>query len=132
MWSDASCDVTTCHAVATSFSVHLLQNPPGLTHPGIVTQMVDRSQRSTQSIAVGPFTGSFGVGINVSILAQRFIADFRGQAFMYVAAGVTTLLWTPEAALMLLNLRDDGTDASEDAATRPTHCRYIVHAHPDK
>jgi MFS family permease len=60
----------------------------GLSYPAMMARMVDRAQASNRSVVVALFTGSFGAGINVSLLLWGFIAELKGLPFMYLVGGV--------------------------------------------
>jgi len=61
----------------------------GLSYPAMMARMVDRSELNNRAVVVSLFTGSFGLGINLSALAWGFIADLEGLAVMYLVAGFT-------------------------------------------
>jgi MFS family permease len=89
----------------------------GFAYPAMMAQMVDRSRQVNRAVVVGLFTGSFGVGINLSVPVWGFIADLKGLGFMYVTAGVETMVWAVIAALVLLNLKGNDTDSPETSET---------------
>jgi MFS family permease len=60
----------------------------GLSYPSMMARMVDRSNEHNRAVVVALYTGSFGVGINLSVLAWGFVADTNGLAFMFVVGGV--------------------------------------------
>jgi MFS family permease len=64
----------------------------GLSYPAMMARMVDRSDENNRAIVVSFFTGSFGLGINLSAFVWGFIADLRGLAAMYFVAGLVMLL----------------------------------------
>jgi MFS family permease len=72
----------------TAFLGALFGLVQGLSYPTMMAHMIDRSSQQNRAVVVGLFTGSFGVGINVSVLAWGFIADMEGLAFMFLAGGV--------------------------------------------
>jgi predicted MFS family arabinose efflux permease len=59
----------------------------GLSYPSMMARMVDRASDHNRAVVVSLFTGSFGVGINVSVLAWGFIADSNGLPFMFLLGG---------------------------------------------
>ncbi|MBI5569218.1 MAG: MFS transporter [Desulfomonile tiedjei] len=60
----------------------------GLSYPAMMARMVDRSNDQNRAVVVALFTGSFGVGINVSVLAWGFLAKTEGLPLMFLAAGI--------------------------------------------
>jgi MFS family permease len=64
----------------------------GLSYPAMMAKMVDKSDDSNRAVIVALFTGSFGVGINVSVLAWGIIGDFKGLVFMFVLGGVAMFI----------------------------------------
>lgn len=64
----------------------------GLSYPAMMAGMVDRSNDSNRAVVVALFTGSFGVGINVSVFAWGFIANLYGLSFMFLAGGIAILV----------------------------------------
>jgi MFS family permease len=75
-------------AAQTAFLGALFGVVQGMSYPTMMARMVDRSSRQNRAVVVGLFTGSFGVGINVSVLAWGFIADVKGLDFMFLAGGM--------------------------------------------
>ena len=73
----------------------------GLSYPAMMAKMVDRSNTENRAVVVALFTGSFGVGINASVVIWGFIAKIQGLSFMFllgsllmlVTAGVCTWLF---------------------------------------
>ena len=73
----------------------------GLSYPAMMAKMVDRSNAENRAVVVALFTGSFGVGINASVVIWGFIAKIQGLSFMFllgsllmlVTAGVCTWLF---------------------------------------
>ncbi len=59
----------------------------GLSYPAMMARMVDRSTENNRAIVVSLFTGSFGVGINLSVLLWGFIAKLQGLSFMFIFGG---------------------------------------------
>ncbi len=59
----------------------------GLSYPSMMARMVDRANEHNRAVVVSLFTGSFGVGLNVSVLAWGFIADSNGLPFMFLIGG---------------------------------------------
>ncbi len=60
----------------------------GLSYPAMMAKMVDKSDESNRGIVVALFTGSFGVGLNVSVLAWGLVGDLKGLPFMFALGGV--------------------------------------------
>ncbi|MGB9615979.1 MAG: MFS transporter, partial [Desulfomonilaceae bacterium] len=60
----------------------------GLSYPAMMARMVDRSNEGNRAVVVSLFTGSFGVGINVSVLGWGYIANQEGLAAMFLIGGV--------------------------------------------
>lgn len=73
------------HTIALGFVFGALQ---GLSYPAMMAKMVDRSREDNRAIVVGLFTGSFGVGINLSVLVWGYVADLNGIEFVYLASGI--------------------------------------------
>jgi len=59
----------------------------GFSYPAMMARMVDRSNDNNRAVVVALFTGSFGVGINVSVLAWGFMANLHGLPFMFLLGG---------------------------------------------
>lgn len=64
----------------------------GLSYPAMMARMLDRSDRNNRAIVVSLFTGSFGVGINISVLVWGFIAQMKGLSFMFAFGGSFVLV----------------------------------------
>ena len=64
----------------------------GISYPAMMARMVDRSSETNRAIVVSLFTGSFGVGINLSLLLWGFVAKTNGLPFMFISAGTLMLL----------------------------------------
>jgi len=60
----------------------------GLSYPAMMAKMVDRSNEGNRAVVVALFTGSFGVGINVSVLAWGYLANREGLSAMFLIGGV--------------------------------------------
>ncbi len=60
----------------------------GLSYPAMMAKMVDRSNESNRGIVVALFTGSFGVGLNISVLVWGLVGDINGLPFMFILGGV--------------------------------------------
>jgi MFS family permease len=60
----------------------------GLSYPTMMARMVDTAGDHNRAVVVSLFTGSFGVGINVSVLAWGFIANYKGLPFMFLLGGL--------------------------------------------
>jgi predicted MFS family arabinose efflux permease len=57
----------------------------GISYPAMMARMVDRSNENNRAVVVALFTGSFGVGINLSVLVWGVLADLGGLPFMFMA-----------------------------------------------
>lgn len=77
------------HTVAVGALFGVLQ---GLSYPAMMARMVDRSAAHNRAVVVGLYTGSFGAGIHLSVLAWGYIADLRGLPFMFLSAASLMLL----------------------------------------
>lgn len=71
------------HTLAIGALFGVLQ---GLSYPAMMARMVDRSSDDNRAVVVGLYTGSFGIGINLSVLAWGLIADVQGLRFMFLSA----------------------------------------------
>ncbi len=60
----------------------------GLSYPAMMAKMVDKSDDTNRGVVVALFTGSFGVGLNVSVLAWGMIGEIKGLVFMFILGGV--------------------------------------------
>lgn len=87
--------------VQTIFLGSLFGLCQGLSYPAMMAKMVDKSNETNRAVVVALFTGSFGVGINVSVLAWGIIGDFMGLIFMFVLGGVAMFV---SAALFWLGV----------------------------
>jgi predicted MFS family arabinose efflux permease len=76
---------TLWHMVILGVLFGLLQ---GLSYPAMMAQMVDRSRETNRAVVVGLFTGSFGAGINLSVLVWGYVAEITGLAMMYMVGGI--------------------------------------------
>jgi MFS family permease len=90
-----------CLLIATSQIQSILQTgflgmlfgvTQGLSYPAMMARMVDRSNDSNRAIVVSLFTGSFGVGINFSVLLWGFVGNLKGLAFMFIFGGSVMLI----------------------------------------
>jgi len=63
----------------------------GLSYPAMMARMVDRSNAENRAVVVALFTGSFGVGINSSVVIWGFIAKIQGLSFMFMLGGLLML-----------------------------------------
>lgn len=64
----------------------------GLSYPAMMARMVDRSNAENRAVVVALFTGSFGVGINASVVIWGAIAKIEGLSFMFLLGGLLMLL----------------------------------------
>jgi MFS family permease len=60
----------------------------GLSYPAMMARMVDRSNDGNRAVVVALFTGSFGIGINLSVLGWGFIANLQGLSVMFLVGGM--------------------------------------------
>jgi MFS family permease len=77
----------------------------GLSYPAMMARIVDTSTESNRAVVVGLFTGSFGVGINASVLLWGYIANLKGLSFMYMIGGMLMFVAAAIAAWRLLATR---------------------------
>jgi predicted MFS family arabinose efflux permease len=59
----------------------------GISYPSMMARMVDHSSSDNRAVVVGLFTGSFGAGINISVLAWGAVGEAYGLAMSYVLGG---------------------------------------------
>lgn len=59
----------------------------GLSYPAMMAKMLDRSTDGNRAVVVALFTGSFGVGINISVLGWGFVANLYGLQVMFLLGG---------------------------------------------
>lgn len=76
----------------TAFLGVLFGFTQGLSYPAMMACMVDRSTDANRSVVVALFTGSFGVGINVSVPVWGLLAKLQGLSSMFLLGGVALLL----------------------------------------
>jgi len=81
----------------------------GLSYPAMMARMLSRSRAENRAVVVALFTGSFGVGINVSVLAWGWIADLQGLPFMFLTGGSIMFVC---AAVYFLSIFASRTQAS--------------------
>ena len=74
-------------------------------NPAMMARIVDTSTESNRAVVVGLFTGSFGIGINASLLVWGYIANLKGLGFMYLISGMVMFLAAAVAAWRLLATR---------------------------
>lgn len=74
--------------VQTFFLGALFGIVQGISYPAMMARMVDRSTKQNRAVVVALFTGSFGVGINASVLGWGFLANETGLSFMFLTGGV--------------------------------------------
>jgi MFS family permease len=77
----------------------------GLSYPAMMARIVDTSTESNRAVVVGLFTGSFGIGINASLLVWGYIANLKGLGFMYLISGMVMFLAAAVAAWRLCATR---------------------------
>jgi MFS family permease len=83
----------------------------GLSYPAMMARMVDRADDHNRGVVVALFTGSFGVGLNVSMLAWGVIADATGLSFMFLIGGLIMFVCAVVSALPLLVGRENPVPA---------------------
>jgi MFS family permease len=91
----------------------------GLSYPAMMANMVDRSNDDNRAVVVALFTGSFGVGINVSVLAWGFIANSYGLPFMFMVGGL--LMFLTAGAFALVSFDMDRPLRPHPALARDAH-----------
>ena len=64
----------------------------GISYPAMMARMVDNSDETNRGVVVALFTGSFGVGINVSVLAWGMIGEIKGLVFMFILGGIAMFI----------------------------------------
>jgi len=74
----------------------------GLSYPTMMARMVDRANEHNRAVVVALFTGSFGVGINVSVLAWGWIANIEGLSFMFLIGGLVMFIGAAACAFIFL------------------------------
>lgn len=72
----------------------------GLSYPAMMARMVDRASDQNRAVVVALFTGSFGVGINVSVLAWGWIANLQSLSFMFLVGGIIMFLSAAACSIM--------------------------------
>jgi len=77
------------HTIALGLVFGVLQ---GLSYPAMMARMVDHSSDDSRAVVVALFTGSFGVGLNASVLVWGYVADLKGIEFVYAVNGVALFL----------------------------------------
>lgn len=83
--------VSTSHLgslVQSVFLGGLFGTVQGLSYPAMMAKMLDRSTERNRAVVVALFTGSFGVGINTSVLAWGFLANLYGLKAMFLIGGL--------------------------------------------
>lgn len=75
----------------------------GLSYPAMMARMVDRSNAENRAVVVALFTGSFGVGINASVVIWGAIAKIEGLSFMFLLGGLLMLLTAGVCAWLFFN-----------------------------
>ena len=74
----------------------------GMSYPAMMARMLDRSNPDNRAVVVALFTGSFGVGINLSVLAWGAVAKSSGLPFMFLVGSFTMFLSAAISAAMSL------------------------------
>jgi predicted MFS family arabinose efflux permease len=80
----------------------------GLSYPAMMARMVDRSSDHNRAVVVALFTGSFGVGINVSVLAWGWIANLHGLSFMFLVGGIVMFISAAACLVIFFTLKPAG------------------------
>ncbi len=60
----------------------------GLSYPAMMARMVDRADAHNLGVVVALFTGSFGVGLNISVLGWGVLAHAKGLSSMFLIGGL--------------------------------------------
>ena len=81
----------------------------GIAYPAMMTRMVDRARDNNRAVVVGLFTGSFGLGINASVLFWGFVAEYKGLELMYVIGGAILLVAAFFSVIPRLFVRQDSS-----------------------
>lgn len=71
------------HTIALGCGFGIIQ---ALCYPAMMARMVDRSDETNRAVVVSLFTGSMGLGINLSAFGWGYIADIYGLPVMYALA----------------------------------------------
>jgi MFS family permease len=79
----------------------------GLSYPAMMAKMLDRSTERNRAVVVALFTGSFGVGINASVLAWGFLANLYGLKTMFLLGGLVMFVCAVGCAGNLFSLKRD-------------------------
>ncbi|MGB6063173.1 MAG: MFS transporter [Desulfomonilaceae bacterium] len=74
----------------------------GLSYPAMMARMVDRADDNNLGVVVALFTGSFGVGLNISVLGWGVIADANGISSMFLIGGLIMFACAAVAAWPLV------------------------------
>jgi MFS family permease len=78
----------------------------GLSYPTMMARMVDRASEHNRAVVVALFTGSFGIGINVSVLAWGWIANLEGLSFMFLMGGLIMFVSAAACAFIFFLARE--------------------------
>ncbi len=97
--------------VQTVFLGSLFGVLQGLSYPAMMARMVDTAADHNRGVVVALFTGSFGVGINVSMLAWGVIADAKGISFMFLVGGLVMFACAVVTAWQLAAGRENSLPA---------------------
>lgn len=100
-------------AVETVFLGILFGVVQGLSYPAMMARMVDRASEHNRAVVVALYTGSFGVGINVSVLAWGWIANLQGLSFMFLIGGI--IMFASAAACAFIFSLSRGTSLEKAA-----------------
>lgn len=83
----------------------------GLSYPAMMAKMLDKSTDRNRAVVVALFTGSFGVGINVSVLAWGFLANLYGLQMMFLLGGLIMFVCAAGCAGNLFSFKRDNAFA---------------------
>jgi MFS family permease len=99
--------------VQTVFLGILFGLTQGLSYPAMMARMVDRSNDNNRAIVVSLFTGSFGIGINFSVLLWGFVGNLKGLSFMFIFGGSVMFLAALLCVVLFTLHRDVETPRKE-------------------
>jgi MFS family permease len=92
----------------------------GLSYPTMMARMVDRASEDNRAVVVALFTGSFGIGINVSVLAWGWIANLEGLSFMFLTGGLVMFVSAAACAFILFLPKETRLKKASLAKTKAT------------
>ena len=85
----------------------------------MMAKMVDRSNAENRAVVVALFTGSFGVGINASVVIWGAIAKIQGLSFMFLLGGLLMLLTAGVCTWLFFNGVQEESRAQFAVLERP-------------